>query len=178
MGTQGPGDLQSSWNIPRKQGKKSEKRQDMNNPGICAEFNRKWPNFTQLFIFETLKYFVWMTYLLIFKDFFDLIWCQEEMFQSRTPPYYTRNLNTLARIGLRYHWHQRQEQPVMLLQKLPRSRHKTLSNTKAGLSCALTAPCPQADEDVFQEKVSLLSWITQKWGLKRGMKVQREPVSL
>lgn len=54
-------------------GKKSEKRQDMNNPAICAEFNRKWPDFTQFLILETLKYFVWMTYLFIFKDFFDLI---------------------------------------------------------------------------------------------------------
>lgn len=30
----------------------------MNNPGICAEFDKKWPNLIQFLILEMLEYFV------------------------------------------------------------------------------------------------------------------------
>lgn len=41
MSAQGSGYLQSWENTPNKQGKRFEKRQDKNSPGICAEFHQK-----------------------------------------------------------------------------------------------------------------------------------------
>lgn len=68
--------------LPAKQGgERSEKRQD--NPGIHAEFDKKWTNLTLFLVLEMLEYFVWICPIL--KLFFTLHDMKKSMSELNCP---------------------------------------------------------------------------------------------
>lgn len=62
-------------------GERSEKRQD--NPGIRAEFDKKWTNLTLFLVLEMLEYFVWICPIL--KLFFTLHDMKKSMSELNCP---------------------------------------------------------------------------------------------